>query len=65
MMRSLHRWLQPAAWAFLGAISALRAADWPTYRGDYARSGVSTQSLAAPPVAQVLPPAAQPPSARL
>jgi len=50
MMRSLHRWLQPAAWAFLGAISALRAADWPTYRGDYARSGVSTQSLAAPPV---------------
>jgi len=32
------------------AIGPARAADWPTYRGDYARSGVSTQGLAAPPV---------------
>lgn len=50
MMRSPHRWLRSAARAVLCAIPALQAADWPTYRGDYARSGVSTQALAAPPV---------------
>jgi outer membrane protein assembly factor BamB len=39
------------AWtAVLGHFSAAQAADWPTYRGDYARSGVSTQSLAGMPV---------------
>jgi outer membrane protein assembly factor BamB len=38
-----------AAVAFL-ALASARAADWPTYRGDYARSGVSTQSLAGIPV---------------
>ena len=32
------------------ALATAQAADWPTYRGDYARSGVSTQSLAGMPV---------------
>jgi outer membrane protein assembly factor BamB len=35
-----------AAWALASA----QAGDWPTYRGDYSRSGVSTQSLAGTPV---------------
>lgn len=37
-------------WATVLAGLSARAADWPTYRGDYARSGVSTQSLAGSPV---------------
>jgi hypothetical protein len=32
------------------ALASAQAADWPTYRGDYSRSGVSTQSLAGTPV---------------
>ena len=36
--------------AAVWAVASARAADWPTYLGDYSRSGVSTQSLAGTPV---------------
>lgn len=46
-MNRFRIWI--AAMSVLGAVSS-DAADWPTYRGDYARSGVSSQGLGGSPV---------------
>ena len=46
----MNRFCTLIASAAVWAVASARAADWPTYRGDYSRSGVSTQSLAGTPV---------------
>lgn len=45
LFHSIRRFLAGPLPAALAAVAATRASDWPTYRGDYARSGVSPDPL--------------------